>query len=38
MRLFHRRCNEAGILHDNDAVFQYLREFEANRQEQLSLF
>ena len=38
MRLFHRRCKEAGILHDNDAVFQYLREFEANRQEQLSLF
>ena len=38
MRLFHRRCKEAGILHDNDAVFQYLREFEANRQEQFSVF
>lgn len=24
MNLFHRRCQSAGILHDNDQIFQYL--------------
>ncbi len=28
MRLFHRRCSEAGIVHDNGQIFQYLQTFE----------
>ncbi len=38
MRLFRRRCGEAGIMHNNEQIFQYLRKFEDKRQEQLSLF
>ena len=37
MALFHRRCEKTGIMHDNDAIFQYLNEFE-KRDVQLSLF
>ncbi|BAL00507.1 hypothetical protein OBV_33080 [Oscillibacter valericigenes Sjm18-20] len=38
MKLFHRRCAEAGILHDNDRIFAYLDEFNVKEQAQLSLF
>lgn len=36
-RLFRRRCDEAGILHDSGEIFQYLNTFEYT-QRQLSLF
>lgn len=35
MRLFHRKCEENGIVHDNRKIFNYLHFFEeknANRQ------
>lgn len=35
--IFHRVCEEEGIMHDNNAIFEYLNRFE-NKQEQLSLF
>ena len=38
MGLFHRRCQSAGILHDNDLVFQYLSQFEEKTMPQMSLF
>lgn len=38
MALFHRRCEETGILHDNDRIFQYLSDFEEKQPEQMSLF
>lgn len=38
MKLFHSRCEHAGILHDNDRIFQYLSHFEDKRMEQMSLF
>jgi len=39
MELFHRRCEEHGIVHDNDAIFAYLNTFEDKfGGEQLSLF
>ena len=39
MKIFHRRCGENGILHDNDKIFAYLSEFEDKRAgEQLSWF
>ncbi|MBQ9472060.1 MAG: radical SAM protein [Ruminococcus sp.] len=28
MRLFHRTCEQNGIMHDNDEIFAYLRRFE----------
>ena len=28
MKLFHRTCEEAGIMHDNDEIFKYLNEFQ----------
>lgn len=28
MRLFQQKCSEAGIVHDNEKIFRYLREFE----------
>ena len=28
MKLFHKRCDKAGIVHDNDKIFQYLHTFE----------
>ena len=36
MALFHRRCEAAGILHDNDRIFRYLSTLEEPAQ--LSLF
>ena len=39
MRLFHRVCENNGIMHDNDEIFAYLRRFEEKpRFEQLSLW
>ena len=39
MRLFHRICEENGILHSNDQIFEYLRKFEGkNAAEQLCLW
>lgn len=39
MAVFHRVCEENGIMHDNDEIFGYLNEFEErNDGEQLSLF
>lgn len=38
MRLFHKRCETAGILHDNEQVFQYLQEFNTSLDMQMSLF
>jgi len=38
MVLFHRRCQSAGILHDNDQIFQYLSQFEEKTMPQMSLF
>ena len=35
--IFHRVCEEEGIMHDNNAIFDYLNRFE-DKQEQLSLF
>ena len=37
MALFHRRCEAAGIIHDNNELFRYLNEFET-RDSQMSLF
>ena len=36
--LFHRRCGSAGILHDNEQIFQYLQEFPSPITAQTSLF
>lgn len=38
MELFCRRCDEAGIIHDNGRIFQYLNELEIKKQAQMSLF
>lgn len=39
MKLFHRFCEDHGILHDNDAIFQYLQTFEEKKEhEQLCLW
>ena len=38
MGLFHHRCQSAGILHDNDRIFQYLFQFEEKTMPQMSLF
>lgn len=39
MEVFHRTCEEHGIMHDNDGIFEYLGEFEEKGGgEQLSLF
>ena len=35
---FHRRCEAAGIWHDNDRIFQYLRELDTENRGQLSFF
>ena len=37
MSLFHRRCEQAGIMHDNDEIFKYLNTLE-NKDSQMSLF
>ena len=31
MKLFHRTCEEAGIMHNNDEVFKYLNEFQEKK-------
>ena len=36
-QLFHRVCEEKGIMHNNNQIFEYLNGFKA-KQEQLSLF
>ena len=36
--LLHRRCQSAGILYDNDRIFQYLSQFEEKSTPQMSLF
>lgn len=33
MRLFHQHCQENGILHDNEQIFQYLQTFEQKENE-----
>lgn len=39
MRLFHRTCEQNGIMHSNDQIFEYLNRFEEkNAAEQLSLW
>ena len=39
MEVFHRVCEENGMMHDNDEIFGYLNEFvEKSDGEQLSLF
>lgn len=38
MRLFHRKCEENGLICDNDRLFRYMSEFEDKRCEQLSLW
>ena len=39
MRLFHRTCEQDGIMHDNDLIFEYLSQFEEkNAPQQLSLW
>jgi DNA repair photolyase len=38
MKRFRHRCEEAGMLHDNDRIFAYLNEFQTKKQAQLSLF
>ncbi len=39
MRLFHEKCEENGIVHDNGQIFNYLRSFEENRKyKQLSIW
>ena len=38
LELLHRRCRDAGILHDNSSVFRYLQEMEIKQPQQMSLF
>ena len=38
MNIFHHRCRAAGILHNNEQIFQYLSEFEEKSMPQMSLF
>ena len=38
MQLFHSICDRYGIMHDNDAIFNYLSEFEQNSSKQISWF
>lgn len=39
MRLFHKRCAEHGIAHDNKMIFEYLNRFEDKQDcEQISMF
>ena len=39
MKLFHRTCEETGIMHNSDEIFAYLRRFEEKTPfEQLSLW
>ena len=36
--LFHRRCEEVGMLHDNEEIFRYLAAFDEKINEQISIF
>lgn len=39
MKLFHQKCNQHGIIHDNKKIFEYLSRFEEKQSDkQLSLF
>ncbi|MBR6800444.1 MAG: radical SAM protein [Eubacteriaceae bacterium] len=39
MKVFHDRCETAGVMHDNDEIFTYLNTFEEKKTfEQMSLF
>ena len=38
MGLFHRLCEDYGIVHDNQQIFAYLNELESRNHDQLSLF
>lgn len=38
MRLFHSRCERAGMMHDNDEIFRWLHAFARKQNRQLSLF
>ncbi len=39
MRLFHQKCEENGIVHDNGQIFNYLHSFEEkNDNKQLSIW
>lgn len=38
LELLHRRCRDAGILHDNPSIFRYLQEMETKQPQQMSLF
>lgn len=39
MKLFHQLCEENGIMHDNERIFEYLNKFEEKHENiQLSLF
>ena len=38
MRLFHRPCEKAGILHDNREIFAYLHAFPEKKDAQMSFF
>ena len=39
MKIFHERCENAGVMHDNDEIFEYLNTFEEKEKfEQLRLF
>ena len=38
MELFHRLCEDYGIVHNNRQIFAYLNELESRNHEQLSLF
>lgn len=39
MRLYHQKCEQNGIVHDNKQIFEYLNAFEEKRHDrQLNLF
>lgn len=38
MELFHQRCENTGIWHDNGQIFKFLQAFEDKTNDQLSLF
>ncbi len=39
MKIFHETCEQNGIVHDNDRIFEYLNTFEEKRRDrQMSLF
>lgn len=38
MRLFHQICEENGIMHDHEEIFNYLRTYENHRLNLLILF